>query len=117
MNAMGTPAGRAMAAAGAAAPPGEPGSLRPDLAARVTVVARLAAERGVEAWLVGGTVRDLLLGRNGPDLDFVVVGDGLGLAAAVQRELGGRLVRHPEFLTADVIDAAGVHLDVATARE
>jgi tRNA nucleotidyltransferase (CCA-adding enzyme) len=80
-------------------------------------VARVAAEMGVEAWLVGGTVRDLLLGRDGPDLDFVAVGDGAGLAAAVQRELGGRLLRHAEFLTADVIDAEGVHLDIATARQ
>jgi tRNA nucleotidyltransferase (CCA-adding enzyme) len=83
----------------------------------VAVVARVAAEMGVEAWLVGGTVRDLLLGRDGPDLDFVAVGDGAGLAAAVQRALGGRLLRHAEFLTADVIDAEGVHLDIATARQ
>jgi len=83
----------------------------------VAVVARLAAEMGVEAWLVGGTVRDLLLGRDGPDLDLVAVGDGAGLAAAVQRELGGRLLLHAEFLTADVIDAEGVHLDIATARQ
>jgi tRNA nucleotidyltransferase (CCA-adding enzyme) len=91
--------------------------LRPELAARVAVVGRLAAEMDVAAYLVGGTVRDLLLGRDGPDLDFVVVGDGMQLAAAVERELGGRLVRHPAFLTADVIDAGGVHLDLATARQ
>ncbi|MBV8201160.1 MAG: CCA tRNA nucleotidyltransferase [Acidobacteria bacterium] len=97
--------------------PREPGRLRPDLAARVRTVARLAAEMGIEAWLVGGTVRDLLLGRGSPDLDFVAVGDGLGLAAALERDLGGRLLRHPEFLTAEVIDASGVHLDVATARQ
>jgi len=83
----------------------------------VAVVARVAAQMGVEAWLVGGTVRDMLLGREGPDLDIVAVGDGAGLAAAVQRELGGRLLLHAEFLTADVIDAEGVHLDVATARQ
>jgi tRNA nucleotidyltransferase (CCA-adding enzyme) len=93
-----------------------PARLRPPLAARVAVVARLAAERGIAAYLVGGTVRDLLLGRDSPDLDFVVVGDGLALAAAAARELGGRLVRHADFLTADVIDAGGVHLDLATAR-
>jgi tRNA nucleotidyltransferase (CCA-adding enzyme) len=93
------------------------GRLRPELAARVAVVARMAAEMGVEAWLVGGTVRDLLLGRDGPDLDFVVVGDGAGLAAALQRELGGRLLLHGEFFTADVIDAEGVHLDLAMARQ
>jgi tRNA nucleotidyltransferase (CCA-adding enzyme) len=94
-----------------------PARLRPSLAARVAVVARLAAERGIAAYLVGGTVRDLLLGRDSPDLDFVVVGDGLELAAAAARELGGRLVRHADFLTADVIDAGGVHLDLATARQ
>jgi tRNA nucleotidyltransferase (CCA-adding enzyme) len=96
---------------------GAPPRLRPELAARVEVVARLAAERGVAAYLVGGTVRDLLLGRDGPDLDFVVAGDGLGLAAAVAAELGGRLLRHDDFLTADVIDGAGIHLDIATARQ
>ncbi len=94
-----------------------PGRLRPELAARVAVVARLAAGMRMEAWLVGGTVRDLLLGRGSPDLDFVVVGDGLGLAVAVHGELGGRLLRHPEFLTVDIIDAAGIHLDIATARQ
>ena len=93
------------------------GRLRPELAARVAAVARLAAGMDVKVWLVGGTVRDLLLGRDGPDLDFVAVGDGLGLAAAVQRELGGRLLCHAEFLTADVIDAEGVHLDIATVRQ
>jgi tRNA nucleotidyltransferase/poly(A) polymerase len=90
--------------------------LRPELAARVAVVARTAARLGIEVYLVGGTVRDLLLGRDSPDLDFVAVGDGLALARAVERELGGRLVSHPSFLTADVVDAEGVNLDIATAR-
>jgi tRNA nucleotidyltransferase (CCA-adding enzyme) len=92
--------------------------LRPELAMRVALVARLAAARGIAAYLVGGTVRDLLLGRDdGPDLDFVAVGDCLPLAEGVQRELGGRLVHHPAFLTAEVIDARGFHLDLATARQ
>jgi tRNA nucleotidyltransferase (CCA-adding enzyme) len=96
-------------------PPGRV-RLRPDLAARVAVVARTAARLGIEVYLVGGTVRDLLLGRDSPDLDFVAVGDGLALARAVERELRGRLVSHPSFLTADVVDGEGVHLDIATAR-
>ncbi len=92
--------------------------LRPELALRVALVARLAAARGIAAYLVGGTVRDLLLGRDdGPDLDFVAVGDCLPLAEGVQRELGGRLLHHPAFLTAEVIDARGFHLDLATARQ
>ena len=103
-----------------APPPTSPvkaGALRPELAARVALVARVAAEMGIPTYLVGGTVRDLLLGRDGPDLDFVAVGDGLALAAAVERRVGGRLLRHAEFLTADVIDREGVHLDIATSRQ
>jgi len=41
---------------------------------------------GQEAWLVGGAVRDLLLGRTGagPDLDLVVTGDPAAAAAALR---------------------------------
>ena len=47
---------------------------------------RDAAERaGVDAHLVGGAVRDSLLGRDAPNLDVVVVGDPLVLV----EELGG----------------------------
>ncbi len=44
--------------------------------------------------LVGGAVRDGLLGRLGerPDLDLVVPGDGLALARGLARELGGTAV-------------------------
>jgi tRNA nucleotidyltransferase (CCA-adding enzyme) len=93
------------------------GQLDGALAHRVAVVAQAAAVLQIETWLVGGTVRDLLLGRESPDLDFVAVGDGSALAAAVERQLGGRLLLHPAFLTADLIDAQGTHLDIATARQ
>jgi tRNA nucleotidyltransferase/poly(A) polymerase len=46
----------------------------------------------VEALLVGGAVRDGLLGRPLHDLDFVVAGDVAPLAAAVSRALRGALV-------------------------
>ena len=44
---------------------------------------RAAADRGLKAWVVGGYVRDLLLGRTQPDLDVVVEAGGA-------RELAGR---------------------------
>jgi poly(A) polymerase len=44
-------------------------------------LARAAAEIGAAAWVVGGYVRDTLLGRDHPDLD-VVVEDGQGLELA-----------------------------------
>jgi putative nucleotidyltransferase with HDIG domain len=47
------------------------------------------ALEGVDAWLVGGAVRDRLLGRPTDDLDVAVTGDPEPLAKALRRELGG----------------------------
>ncbi len=44
---------------------------------------------GTPAWLVGGAVRDRLLGRDTDDLDVVLAGDVAAAAAAVRREAGG----------------------------
>ena len=54
---------------------------------------------------VGGLVRDLLLGRVDArtDLDLVVEGRAAAVAQAAARELGGKTVEHPAFLTATVI--------------
>ncbi len=59
----------------------------------VPVLRRLGAEAdrlGLEAYLVGGAVRDALLGRLTTDLDVVAVGPGSGvaLARAVAQALG-----------------------------
>jgi putative nucleotidyltransferase with HDIG domain len=52
------------------------------------VVASVASRLGVEAYAVGGYVRDLLLKRPCKDIDFVCVGSGIELAEAVAKELG-----------------------------
>ena len=46
-------------------------------------VLQLAGERGAQVWLVGGAVRDALLGRPVHDWDFAVDQDALGLARTV----------------------------------
>jgi tRNA nucleotidyltransferase/poly(A) polymerase len=48
--------------------------------------------RSVRAYLVGGYVRDRLLGRESHDVDFAVVGDALGLARAVADWMRGSFV-------------------------
>src|SRR4051812_49871517 len=63
------------------------------------------------AYLVGGAVRDLLLGRERTDLDIAVEGD----AAALGRRLGGEIRTHERFATATV-HTDGLELDLATAR-
>ncbi len=54
-------------------------------------IGQVAAREGIEAYAVGGMVRDVLLDRPTTDLDFVTVGPGTGiaLAEAVADALGG----------------------------
>ncbi|MBJ7518544.1 MAG: CCA tRNA nucleotidyltransferase [Solirubrobacteraceae bacterium] len=69
------------------------------------------AETGVPAYLVGGAVRDLLLGRTPRELDVAVEGDPEPLLLA----LGGEAERHPRFGTA-VVRGDGWCVDVARCR-
>jgi tRNA nucleotidyltransferase (CCA-adding enzyme) len=69
-----------------------------------------AAVDGVH--LVGGAVRDLLLGRDPRELDVVVEGDSADLA----QRLGTVTTAHERFGTATVLAADGCRYDVATAR-
>ena len=78
-------------------------------------VARLANEAGIAAYLVGGPVRDRLLGIPAKDLDITAVGDAPRLAQRLADELGGKLTVHHRFGTATV-DADGVTVDLVTAR-
>jgi tRNA nucleotidyltransferase (CCA-adding enzyme) len=66
-------------------------------------------------YLVGGSVRDLLLGEPNIDLDVAVEGDGVALGRALAKALGGRVTTHEKFGTA-VVRWPGGRLDVATAR-
>lgn len=72
-----------------------------------------AVQREAEepVYLVGGAVRDLLLGRPGADVDVVVVGDANALAA----RLGGAEVEHERFGTVKV-EIEGHVVDIASAR-
>jgi len=89
---------------------------RAGLGARITAldgfprVRRAAEQAGVEARVIGGAVRDALLGRPGP-LDVVTDGDHLALATA----LGGDVRPHERFLTATVQTPDGA-IDVVRAR-
>ena len=56
-----------------------------------STVKSVAEAQGLETYIVGGYVRDLLLKRPSTDLDFVCVGSGIALAGAVKAALGGDL--------------------------
>lgn len=52
------------------------------------VLSDIAAAKGIEAYVIGGYVRDLLLHRPSKDIDVVVHGSGIELAEAAAKELG-----------------------------
>jgi tRNA nucleotidyltransferase (CCA-adding enzyme) len=86
----------------------------------LTMAGDLGNRLNVAVYVVGGFVRDLLLGRKNLDLDLVVEGDGIAFAKKLAHSLGGRVRQHTKFKTAIIIytNAAGEEerLDVATAR-
>jgi tRNA nucleotidyltransferase (CCA-adding enzyme) len=75
----------------------------------------VAEENGFNAYLVGGTVRDLLRGERNLDIDIVIEGDGITFAKALGEKLSARVKTHERFNTAQVIKDK-TKLDVATAR-
>jgi tRNA nucleotidyltransferase (CCA-adding enzyme) len=76
-----------------------------------------ASEPFEGVYLVGGMVRDLLLGEENFDVDVAVEGDAIALARTLADELDGRVRPHEKFGTAVVVYGEGDrHVDVATAR-
>jgi tRNA nucleotidyltransferase (CCA-adding enzyme) len=67
-------------------------------------------------YLVGGAVRDVLMGEPNFDVDIAVEGDGIAFGKALARVLGGRPVPHEKFGTVVVLHGEGGRIDVATAR-
>ena len=86
------------------------------LAARLRGGRRRRREPYEGVYLVGGTVRDILLGERSFDVDIAVEGDAIALAQALADALGGRVRAHDKFGTAVVLYGDGERVDVVTAR-
>ncbi len=77
----------------------------------------VSVELGVEVYAVGGFVRDLYLGKEGKDIDFVVVGDALAFAKFFRKKFkGSKVVVYPKFGTA-MFHYNDWQLEFVTARE
>jgi tRNA nucleotidyltransferase (CCA-adding enzyme) len=75
----------------------------------------IAGELGFTAYLVGGSVRDLLRGEANLDIDIVIEGDGIVFAQTLGKKLHARVKSHKRFGTAVVITGF-LKFDVASAR-
>jgi tRNA nucleotidyltransferase (CCA-adding enzyme) len=90
--------------------------VRPEDYELLLAIARVAGEMGITVFLVGGAVRDLLLGGETLDLDLLVEGEGIPLAEEVGRRFGGHVTTHPKFHTGTMELRDGRRIDFATAR-
>ena len=81
----------------------------------LNAVRMLSDMAGLPVYLVGGPVRDALLGRRVMDLDLSVEGDAVALARALAERLGGECTEHRRFGTATV-HVEGTRVDLVTAR-
>jgi len=72
---------------------------------------------GYRAFIVGGFVRDLLLGIENLDIDLVIEGEGIPFALQFARRIGAKVVTHREFGTATLTLSDGFKLDIATSRK
>lgn len=77
----------------------------------------IASHLGFKAYLVGGFVRDLILGLKNFDLDIAVEGDGILFAQTLAEKLNAKIISHKRFGTATVTVKPHLKIDIATARK
>ena len=56
----------------------------------IDVISNISTKLKTKTFLVGGYVRDLLLGRKSKDIDVLVIGDGISFASEVKKKLGSK---------------------------
>ncbi|MFC1708530.1 CCA tRNA nucleotidyltransferase [Candidatus Omnitrophota bacterium] len=76
----------------------------------------LAKIQKVGVYLVGGFVRDILLGVDNFDLDIVVEKDGIDFAYKLSRVLDAHVIKHRAFGTATITTKEGLKIDLTTSR-
>lgn len=77
----------------------------------------MAAEKGVEAYVIGGYVRDLLLHRPSKDIDIVVHGSGIELAEAAAEKLGNLTVSVFKNFGTAMFRYKGMEIEFVGARK
>ncbi len=67
-----------------------------------SVISRLAGEQNVQAYAIGGFVRDIFLNRPSKDIDIVIIGNGIAFAEVVANTLKVKLAVYKNFGTASL---------------
>ncbi len=80
-------------------------------------ISRIAIKAGVQAFVVGGFVRDRILGLDKTDIDITVIGDGIAFAETTAEDFGQNLTAvYKKFGTA-LLEVNGTKIEFASARK
>jgi len=94
--------------------------IRQNLSERVfqilEICGKVGDKRDTNTFVIGGSVRDILLSKPSLDIDIVVEGDGLTYSKAIRDEIKGELKTYGAFGTATINSKDGVRIDIASAR-
>jgi tRNA nucleotidyltransferase/poly(A) polymerase len=82
------------------------------------IISKVSKELKIPAYVIGGYVRDVIIGRPTQDIDIMVVGSGIAFAKKVQKEIEGKtkLTVYKNFGTA-VIHYGGNEVEFVGARK
>src|SRR3989338_1120310 len=80
-------------------------------------IGQQADHQAMNAYAIGGFVRDMILGRKNLDLDLVIEGDAIKLAKSLANELIINVKTYPAFGTATLFLKNDLRVDLATARK
>jgi tRNA nucleotidyltransferase (CCA-adding enzyme) len=99
--------------------------LNPQIVQVIEKISMFADSLEVDAWLVGGFVRDLLMNRESMDIDIVIEGDAIEFASSLAERFQLSYASFPQFRTAIVVFKTGhriynkemqIKIDFASAR-
>ena len=80
-------------------------------------IGKICDELGVNAYLVGGYVRDIVLGEKTTDIDIMITDDAISIAEKIAGRFGAKLSAvYKKFRTA-LLEVNGLKIEFASARK
>lgn len=89
--------------------------LPPDMRQILKKCTSIADKLGVNIFLIGGFVRDIILNIGNLDLDLVVEGDGILFASELAKSTKSKIITHEKFKTA-IVFTKHCKVDIASTR-
>ncbi|WP_028950729.1 CBS domain-containing protein [Sulfurihydrogenibium subterraneum] len=80
-------------------------------------IGKFSEKLGYRSFIIGGVVRDIVLGKQNLDIDIIVEGSAVELIKKYAKENNLTYHVYPEFMTGNMVFPSGLKLDFATARK